>query len=366
LTKDAKVPLASAIGAVKELQSQKLDSISAIAKGSPEQLIKVFNDQKVSKSVLSAAKKATKKRSNDDQTPVTPNKREKKDPFALADAVPVEEVERSLELHSAKLTVEELSNLEFVTNRAPLVLAFAVMLLKYTMPEQPPSSRWSLAQAVVSLGSQSKARMIGLSNETTAEEQGWGQGQPTIKVMGREISVLKRWGYAWPAKETGTQHERIKVDAQQDETEKVALWALDLEKLKKIDGPITFSNVNSSNTSNLPVYDSKAAQAYLYRSFDSVVPQKSEDDSAQKKKPSAKDAAAKRSANVGALLQALDMLFESWSETLTVDELDKRAWSWYVQIRPEVENGISGWGQKGSIKLKDILDLRRKSPNSLG
>lgn len=44
-----------------------------------------------------------------------------------------------------------------VTNRTPLVLAFAVELLRFTMPEQPPSSRLSLAQAVVSANSRAKA-----------------------------------------------------------------------------------------------------------------------------------------------------------------------------------------------------------------
>lgn len=49
-----------------------------------------------------------------------------------------------------------LSRTTLLTNRAPLVLAFAVELLRYTMPEQPPSSRLSLAQAVVSANSRSK------------------------------------------------------------------------------------------------------------------------------------------------------------------------------------------------------------------
>lgn len=47
-----------------------------------------------------------------------------------------------------------------LTNRAPLVLAFAVELLRYTMPEQPPSSRLSLAQAVVSANSRSKGEQL--------------------------------------------------------------------------------------------------------------------------------------------------------------------------------------------------------------
>ena len=100
--------------------------------------------------------------------------------------------ESNLAIPTSSLTVEKLTEVQVSTNRAPLVLAFAVSLLKYTMPEQPLSSRLSLAQAVVSLNSQSKAKSIGLMTDKTAEDEGWSQGQPTVTVMGRSIPVMRR------------------------------------------------------------------------------------------------------------------------------------------------------------------------------
>ena len=81
------------------------------------------------------------------------------------------------------------------TNQAPLLLAFAFTLLKYTLPNQPLSSRLSLAQAAMSMYSRTKAINLRIEKGNSAEEEGWGQRQPFIRVMGREIKVLKRWGY---------------------------------------------------------------------------------------------------------------------------------------------------------------------------
>jgi hypothetical protein len=39
--------------------------------------------------------------------------------------------------------------------------------------------------------------------------------------------------------------------------------------------------------------------------------------------------------------------------------LDKRAWAWYLRVRPDVQSGAQGWGEKGQVKLSDILALRR-------
>jgi hypothetical protein len=129
-------------------------------------------------------------------------KRSKRDEFDLG---PVEmtpqELESSLEL---PVITDEERIVETVvqTNRAPLVLAFAVELLRYTMPEQPLSSRLSLAQAVVSANSRSKAVSLGLDKGPSADEEGYGEGQPRVRIMGREVSVLKRGGYEWKGDET--------------------------------------------------------------------------------------------------------------------------------------------------------------------
>jgi hypothetical protein len=262
--------------------------------------------------------------------------------------------EDSLSLPEPCKDEEELSNAVVHSNRAPLVLAFAVTLLKFTMSEQPLSSRLSLAQAVVSLNSRTKAVSIGLESGKSAEEEGWGEGQPLVKVLGREIRVMKRWGYSWEAtEEDGSTQETIKDEPK--DVEKPALWGVDLEKLKQSNGPQTISSKNTS-TSQLPIYTAQSARSYLLKSFESSK-SKGGDASSPTKKPSS--VAAEKERNLGLLLGSLELLFESWSSVLSSDELDKRAWGWYVRVRPEVESGVAGWGGKGNVKLSDILELRR-------
>jgi hypothetical protein len=69
--------------------------------------------------------------------------------------------------------------------------------------------------------------------------------------------------------------------------------------------------------------------------------------------------AAEKEHNLSLLLGALELLYESWAKVLDKDDLDKRAWGWYVRVRPEVAQGAAGWGGKGNVKLSDILALRR-------
>lgn len=171
-----------------------------------------LKDQKAARALQNACKAAQKraglaesgagtKRGAAD-SPAGVNKRAKTDPFALApstEATP-QELEASLELPFSN---DEARIAESVlqTNRAPLVLAFAVELLRYTMPEQPLSSRLSLAQAIVSANSRSKAVSVGLEKGKPAEDEGWAEGQPKVRILGREIAVLKRGGYEWKGSE---------------------------------------------------------------------------------------------------------------------------------------------------------------------
>lgn len=379
------------------------------------------------------------------------------------------------------------------------MLAFAVELLKYTMPEQPLSSRLSLAQAVVSVNSRSKAVSIGLEKGKGADEEGWGKGQPKVKIMLREITVLKRSGYEWrslmeeanikeepeSSASTKTQEEkdfsvsqgggsngdakgwstsapitskssrfvahaieistsseastalsrllasnpelreashnitayRIQTDKglvesceddgesgggrhllgllQADNNTNVfllvtrwyggimlgpdrwrimtevsrdalsqrlrvagivgqeALWGLDLEAMRATNSPANWGTV-----AKMPIHKPDGARAYILKSFNSVEPASTEDTKKKKKSGAALD--REREDNLGLLLGALDLLFASWVEHISRDELDRRAWGWYVQVRPEVEQGVAGWGGKGQVKLADILNMRRK------
>ena len=59
------------------------------------------------------------------------------------------------------------------------------------------------------------------------------------------------------------------------------------------------------------------------------------------------------------LLGALELLYQSWAHILSKEDLDRRAWGWYVRVRPDVASGQAGWGGKGIVRLADILELRR-------
>lgn len=266
--------------------------------------------------------------------------------------------EESLSLAGLETDEDAIQKTVLLTNRAPVVLAFAVMLLKYTMPEQPQSSRLSLAQAVVSLNSRSKAVSLGLEGSKSAEDEGWGEGQPTVKIMGREVKVLKRW--------EPTSVETVEGDADTAADEAVAsecntttaLWGLDLEALRSLNNPTSPKSSTKAN-GGLPIHTPQSARDYLFKSF---VPKLQTDQADKPAKTVAGSVAKTKKEGLGRLLGALDLLYASWAGVLTRDELDQRAWHWYVRVRPDIPSGVAGWGAKGELKLKEILDLRRIEP----
>lgn len=286
--------------------------------------------------------------------------KKRKDAKTTKDSTPFE-IESSLTMPVSPLSDVELQEQIVILNRAPLVLAFAITVLKYTMPEQPISSRLSLAQAVVSANSRSKAVSIGLESGQSAEEEGWGEGHPVIKVLGRGIRVLKRWDYD-PREGKPTSPELTKPDGHaaedflgrvvDNETEKLPpLWGVDLEALRSSRGKNTASEPKSMST--LPIYTAESARSYLLRSIS-----KPQDKQAPTKK-SVSTVESEREECVGHLLHAIDLVCRSWVSTLRKDELDRRAWAWYLRVRPDVQSGAQGWGEKGHVKLSDILALRR-------
>jgi hypothetical protein len=354
----------------------------------------VLGDDKLARQILNAAKRVSKKRSASDDGPAptaTPPTAPKKAKTSYGQPLNAAEVEASLALPSAELDESVLKSAAVFTNRAPLILAFAVTLLKYTMPEQPISSRLSLAQAVVSMNSKTKAVHIGLDRERPAEDEGWGEGQPLIKIMSREIRVMKRWGYEWRDldKEEAVKQEPLKQESspqitikQESFTQELAgdepstqgtvktetctqetlsrpphptepaLWGIDLEALKRANSGAANPHRSSSQ---LPIYAAQSARAYLLKSFETP---KGEAGSAPAKRTAA-TIAAEKARNLGLLLGAMELLYRSWAEILSKEDLDKRAWGWYVQTRPNVAAGAAGWGGKGIVKLADILELRR-------
>ncbi|MCJ1291478.1 hypothetical protein MMC34_003022 [Xylographa carneopallida] len=369
-TQDAKIPLQIALPKVKDLQKANLVSIAELAGADVKTIEDIFHDEKTAKQIISAAKRVSKKRKSSDASSASPVKRVKK--TVEGDNLTPAAIEQSLALPSVDADVEELTQVSLHTNRAPLVLAFAVTLLKYTMPSQPLSSRLSLAQAVVSANSRSKAVSIGLEKGPSAAEDGWGLGQPTVKVMNREIHTLKRWGYdaeeGADASDQGPNLQRplLKEEPGSESSpaalsqntivgvveKEPALWGLDLESMRSS----TKASHTEKSTGGLPVHTAQSARAYLIKSFSSKSATEGSEGNSKKKSVTL----AEKERNLALLLGALDLLYSSWAPYISVEDLDRRAWSWYVQVRPEVDSGVAGWGGKGEVKLSDILSLRRK------
>ncbi|WZH49078.1 UPF0029 domain-containing protein [Fusarium acuminatum] len=473
-----KMTMMAAMGQVKALQSQNLRSIAQIADAPLATVEEALGgDAKAAKSLHTACKNHEKKtgtkRAADDGPAIIEAKKPKLETHRRDldySAMSGDDLETALELPLEE-DEEVIRNTTIVTNRAPLFLAFAVELLRFTMPEQPPSSRLSLAQAVVSANSRSKAVSIGIEKGPPEGEEKVPGGQPKITIMNRPIPVLKRSGYTWsgssqpsssnassvtlkgsqpnpkgwtasqkltsrgstfiahaipitspstrpavfkalmaekPELEAATHNawairtsfgnSPLKQEASFDDGESGCgvfllqqlrdldisntlvvltrwyggvmlgpdrwrlmreclndalssqkrtsslngepVWALDLEDKKP-----------STSTVGMPIHRPEGARNYILRAFAPV------EDSGKKTVAAANE---EKQENLGRVLGALRLLFASWAGTLSRDELDKRAWSWYINLRPDVDAGPAGWGAKGTLNLGRILDLRRK------
>lgn len=400
-----------------------LSSPSLIAKANLQTIQSALGDGKLAKQLQSAAKRVSKKRSSEDTTlpKESSSKRTKQLPNDenCNDAVVFE---RSFCIPNAGATEAELENVVIITNRAPLVLAFAVTLLKYTMPRQPLSSRLSLAQAVVGVNSRRKALSLGLEKGASAQDEGWGQGQPVVKVMGNSIKVMKRWGYGWEEFPNEDQVEHCGFKNSQEEntgkqdsiadyapnggskgddvmpvdcsflhakcsqppsnslkpllhsnpsstsqkppissSDDTPIWALDLEALRNFSSTSSSrSHSSSSGSCNLPIHTPQSAHSYLLKSFKT----RSSSAPPSSKRSLKQDEKNQREKNLALVLQALDLLYASWASVLSAQELDQRTWGWYECVRPEVKQGVEGWGQRGEIRLEKILGLRRQQKQS--
>ena len=581
LTTTRKLPILQAMTQVKALQTANLRSIQQIAEAPLDAVKDAISDAAGAKSLQNSCKTALKKqaasakRSASGQAEPESAKRAKAAEdqgygsggrlFGAEPMTPAE-LEQSLALPVVVLENDEdearIARTVILTNRAPLVLAFTVELLRYTMPEQPVSSRLSLAQAVVSANSRSKAVSLGIDGARgpSADDEGWGTGQPRIRVMGREISVLKRSGYTWRGEEeeheadaedqaetdntaavsaetpaaaappapaaapapaataataateatataapaqqqrtpglwsvsqtitikdstfvarattmtdagqraalmralmerhprlmsaahnawsyrvrgtgsyannvrqdcfddgetacgelmlrvmnevgavdtlvvltrwfggtflgpdrfrlmrncvTGVLSERLRLSGAAVALSGEAAWGLDLEAMREKQSGSAASDrragaryaqgPSSGLTADvgMPIHRPEGARHYLLHSFASFESEADADaDSAspakkKKKKTTLKALDAEREDNLGLLLGALRIVYDSWADHISAAELDRRAWGWYVAVRPDVDAGPAGWGAKGPVKLKDILCLRRKQP----
>lgn len=398
-----------------------LSSPSLIAKSNLQTIQSALGDGKLAKQLQSAAKRVLKKRSSEDSTLLKESSNKRKKPLLddekFNDAVVFE---RSFCIPDAGATEAELGTIVIITNRAPLVLAFAVTLLKYTMPRQPLSSRLSLAQAVVDVNSRRKALSLGLEKGASAEDEGWGQGQPVVKLMGNSIKVMKRWGYGWEecSKEVQAEHfgfkdsreenmgkrdsivnyvpkgvpkggskgeDAMSVDSNPQDakgsqppfqslksllqpnpsstpqnlpsssSDDTPLWALDLEALRNPSTTSSSRSHSSSSSCHLPIHTPQSAHSYLLKSFKTP----SSPGPPSSRRLLKQEERNQQEKNLALVLQALDLLYASWASVLSAQELDRRTWGWYECVRPEVKQGVEGWGQRGEIRLEKVLGLRR-------
>lgn len=150
-----------------------------------------------------------------------------------------------------------------------------------------------------------------------------------------------------------------------------AVWGLDLEGARgaAAGGGGGGGRQVGSSVVGMQIHSPQGARNYLLKSFGTAPSEDNaggggEDASPGKAKKAAKrtlkDIDKEKEENLGLLLGALRLLYDSWADHLSPADLDRRAWSWYVAVRPEVDVGPSGWGAKGLLKLDDILKLRRK------
>lgn len=178
--------------------------------------------------------------------------------------------------------------------------------------------------------------------------------------------------------------ERLRVTGEQATLVGEALWGLDLEAMRNKTGTTgtASSRSHEAGVIGMPIHRPETAKAYLFKSFATRVettqddgnnkageisendapstPQKTRVSKGTAKRKTARELELEKEQNVARLLGAIRLLYESWAGHLSANDLDQRAWNWYVAVRPEVESGPSGWGAKGHLKLSDILNLRRK------
>jgi hypothetical protein len=135
-----------------------------------------------------------------------------------------------------------------------------------------------------------------------------------------------------------------------------AFWGIDLEALRKSNGPLIAGASGDREAVGPPIHTPQSARQYLLKSMKIVTEDTSQSGS---KKKSAAEIMADKEEAAAVVLRAIEIVCESWASTLTSEELDRRAQSWYSLVRPDVAQGQAGWGQRGTLRLADLLRLRR-------
>lgn len=405
LTQDAKIPLPQALPLAKPLHAMGL-ATPVILATSKVSIIKTaivepnvssdVDTEKLAKQIFAAAKRLAKKRSLPAGDGVSAStgahgKKRRRTDELEADAVGGGRPESYPRLPTPSDSMETMATAVVNTNRAPLLLAFTVVSLAYTMPSQPEESRLSLGMAVMSAGARARARDLGIAGAgggARDQDEDFGRGGRRVRVLGKNVPVLRREGVAIvkaedeqkgsqanakdgeksgevkteneekgsvvkPEDEPSTSPQHQHQPRPETETEP-AYWGLDTSPPS--------ARSRASTTTSMPIHTAQSAHAYLLKSFATSPTSTSTPTATTTKAPKASKAslAKEKEENTSLLLGALHALFSSWAPHLSALELDNRAWGWYVRVRPAVEAGAAGWGGKGDVRLQDILSLRRQ------
>ncbi|KAF3204099.1 hypothetical protein TWF192_006773 [Orbilia oligospora] len=409
LTGPAKLPLRDAMSKAKPLLADGLSSPDEIAKAPLEKLKGIFTDERTAKQVHSAAKRtskssSSKKRSSSstheealspssqnatgNTSMISPSKRRRTNQTPSIDTSDPQSWETGLDLPPPIRDENLISITTIITNRAPLLLAFTIVSLTYTHPWLPASSRFSLAQGLLDLTASSKAKSIGITRPDDAKNDTVEEGYKKLKVLSKEIPILRRWDTPSTSTttsfqtETSLQKQGVSHKPDKPPSDDVKSTSIDLGPSASAAGDVSPSHPSSSSPSPSVLPVSRTAGTAAGSSTSARYPNEpiywslspsllSQPPTASKLNPSALPIHLPHAAHsyltrsfsqdkLPLLLGALHLLYESWVNALDAVDLDRKSWNWYCSIRPTVEDGPEGWGGKGPVKLKDILSLRHK------
>lgn len=143
-----------------------------------------------------------------------------------------------------------------------------------------------------------------------------------------------------------------------------AFWGLDLDALRRSNGPL-IAGTNRRGQDGPPIHKPLAPRNYLLKAMIVVGPdgptsgQDKQHAKAITTTAKLKEKLAEKEDAAAIMLKAIDIVCQSWATSVTKEELDQKAQSWYMRVRPDVDQGQAGWGQRGQVHLCDILRLKK-------
>ncbi|EHL03157.1 putative protein IMPACT [Glarea lozoyensis 74030] len=333
-------------------------------------------DEKTAKSLLTACKAQLKnptpsnKRSASD--PLSPASKRLKSQFSLHDVPETpQELEASLALPTPSVDEEAISKSSTtkwtvsstITSKKSTFVARSITITSQTQATHALSTLLSdptlnLSSASHNITAYRLLAPSGHINESCSDDGESGGGRHILKILQDSnltnvLLVVTRW---YGGIMLGPDRWRIMSDVSRDALSQrlrvagvvrgEALWGLDLENSE------TSHTTSPLTGAGLPIHRPEGARAYLLKSF----PSPPGPPDVKGKKKTVAQINGEKEENLGLLLGALEMLFVSW-RGLGREELERRAWGWYVAVRPEVEGGVAGWGGKGDVRLNKIWRL---------